>query len=107
VEVAVLGLKELPAQFWSRANRRKQAEIELPIDPARVERAELHTTTWAGGPGKVKDYFTLNGRHFPVAEGGRSPDLLHGAARRTGACSGAGPTPSRSCPTPNTMASRS
>jgi hypothetical protein len=69
VEVAVLGLKELPAQFWSRANRRKQAEIELPIDPARVERAELHTTTWAGGPGKVKDYFTLNGRHFPVAEG--------------------------------------
>jgi len=69
VEVAVLGLKEVPAQFWSRANRRKQAEIELPIDPAAIERAELHTTAWAGGPGTVKDYFTLNGRHFPVAEG--------------------------------------
>ena len=23
----------------------------------------------AGGPGEVKDYFTLNGKHFPIADG--------------------------------------
>ncbi|NUP99738.1 MAG: hypothetical protein HUU35_07780 [Armatimonadetes bacterium] len=69
VEAAVFGLKELPPQFWSRANRLKKAEIELPVDPARIERAELHVVTWAGGPGKVKEYFKLNGRHFPVADG--------------------------------------
>lgn len=69
VAVAVLGLKELPKRFWSRANRPRQAEIELPIDPARIERAELHTTAWAGGPGQVQDYFKLNGRHFAVADG--------------------------------------
>lgn len=69
VAVGVFGLKELPRRFWSRANRPKSAVIPLSIDPARIERAELHTTAWAGGPGEVKEYFKLNGRHFPVAEG--------------------------------------
>jgi hypothetical protein len=69
VAVGVFGLKELPQRFWSRANRPKSAIIPLAIDPAQIERAELHTTAWAGGPGEVKEYFKLNGRHFPVAEG--------------------------------------
>lgn len=69
VTVAVLGLQELPPRFWSRANRPKRAVIPLPVEPARIERAELHTTAWAGGAGEVKEYFKLNGRHFPVAEG--------------------------------------
>jgi len=60
---------EPPAPFWSRAGRKATAAIPLDVDPARVERAELHVVTWRGGPGKVPDYFMLNGRHFPVAEG--------------------------------------
>lgn len=60
---------ELPAPFWSRAGRKATGTIPLDVDPARVERAELHVVTWRGGPGMVPDYFTLNGRHFPVAEG--------------------------------------
>lgn len=69
--VARFGLQELPRRFWSRINQRKSAVIVLPVDPARIARAELHTTTWTGGPGEVKEYFKLNGRHFPVAEGSR------------------------------------
>lgn len=67
VTVAIFSLTELPDRFWSRANRPKSAVIALPIDPAKIDRAELHTTTWTGGAGEVKEYFKLNGRHFPVA----------------------------------------
>jgi hypothetical protein len=69
VAVGVFGLQELPSRFWSRANRPKSAVIPLPMEPAQIERAELHTTAWAGGPGEVKEYFKLNGRHFAVADG--------------------------------------
>jgi hypothetical protein len=69
VAVGIFGLRELPRRFWSRANRPQNAVIPLPINPTAIERAELHTTAWAGGPGGVKEYFKLNGRHFPVAEG--------------------------------------
>jgi hypothetical protein len=60
---------ELPTHFWSRAKRKKTCEITLDLDPGSIERAELYVVTWTGGAGTVKEYFTLNGRHFPVAEG--------------------------------------
>jgi len=60
---------ELPKKFWSRANRLLRCDIVLDADPARIERAELIVLTWTGGAGGVKEYFKLNGRHFPVAEG--------------------------------------
>ena len=69
VEVGVFTLAQMPERFWSRANRPKSATIALPVDPAKIEQAELHTVTWTGGAGGVKEYFKLNGRHFPVAEG--------------------------------------
>lgn len=69
VEVAVFGVKDLPAPFWSRANRPGSAVIMLPMNPATIERAELHSVSWTGGPGEVKEYFQLNDHHFPVAEG--------------------------------------
>jgi hypothetical protein len=69
VRVAVLNVDTLPERFWSRAGREKSATITLPFDVSRIERAELHTVAWTGGAGAVKEYFTLNGRHFPVAEG--------------------------------------
>lgn len=69
VEVRVFNVAQLPERFWSRANKPKSAVIPLPMDAAQIERAELHTVAWTGGAGNVKDYFTLNGRHFPVAEG--------------------------------------
>lgn len=69
VEVGVFNLAELPPRFWSRANRPKSAQIVLPMDAGRIERAELHALAWTGGPGEVREYFKLNGRHFPVADG--------------------------------------
>ncbi|MCC6419703.1 MAG: VCBS repeat-containing protein [Gemmataceae bacterium] len=59
--------KNLPTRFVSRADRRLGCDIELDVDPARIERAELHTVVWDGGRGKVEDYFTFNGRPLKVA----------------------------------------
>lgn len=69
------GLAEKPVPFWSRANQKRRATIELDIDPADIERAELHTVVWDGGRGGVKEYFTLNGRHFEVAGAGRHDSI--------------------------------
>jgi hypothetical protein len=71
VRVTVHPIRDLPPHFWSRAGRLKEAVIPLDIDPARIESAELHTVTWDGGAGTVKEYFKLNGRFFPVAGSGR------------------------------------
>jgi hypothetical protein len=60
---------ELPKKFWSRANKLQRCAITLDFDPATIERAELVVITWTGGAGGVREYFKLNGRHFPVAEG--------------------------------------
>ncbi len=69
--VALYYAHDLPTSFWSRANNKKTCHIALDVDPSRIERAELCVVTWTGGAGGVKDYFTLNGRHFPIAEGSR------------------------------------
>ena len=60
---------DLPESFWSRDNRAKHCTIQLDEPPSQIEEAELYVITWTGGPGDVTDYFTLNGTHFPVAEG--------------------------------------
>ena len=62
---------DLPDHFWSRAKQLKTCTLDLDLDPARIERAELNVVTWAGGAGTVKEYFKLNGVHYPVAEGSR------------------------------------
>ena len=49
----------------------KTCTLDLDLDPARLEAAELHLVTWTGGAGTVKEYFTVNGVHYPVAEGAR------------------------------------
>jgi len=60
---------DLPSSFWSRDNREKNCTIMLDESPEQIEKAELYVITWTGGPGEVMDYFTLNGHHYPVAEG--------------------------------------
>jgi hypothetical protein len=70
-EVILLAPHDLPDHFWSRANQLKTCSLDLDLDPARIEKAELHTVTWTGGPGNVREYFKLNGVHYPVAEGTR------------------------------------
>ena len=67
--VILVKSSDLPKPFWSRANRLKEATIQLDVDPAEIEEAELHIVSWTGGAGEVKDYFTLNGTFLPVAEG--------------------------------------
>jgi len=63
--------RDLPERFTSRIKRRLACTIELDVEPSRIERAELHVVTWDGGRGTIKDYFTLNGHAFPVAEEGK------------------------------------
>jgi hypothetical protein len=67
--VALYSSPDLPADFWSRAGRFKGCSLVLDVESSRIERAELYVVTWTGGAGRVKEYFKLNGRHFPVAEG--------------------------------------
>ncbi|HOW66620.1 MAG TPA: hypothetical protein PK256_15155 [Verrucomicrobiota bacterium] len=62
---------DLPDHFWSRANQKKSCTVDLDVDPGCIEKAELHMITWTGGAGTVKSYFTINGVHYPVAEGDR------------------------------------
>jgi hypothetical protein len=70
-DVNLFAPHDLPTHFWSRANQLKTCNIDLDLDPARIQRAELNVVTWAGGAGTVKEYFKLNGVHYPVAEGSR------------------------------------
>ena len=67
---------DLPKPFVSRMNRILSCSIPIDLDPASIERAELHTVTWDGGRGTVADYFTLNGRALPVAGQGRH-DMIY------------------------------
>jgi hypothetical protein len=69
--VALYYAHDLPLSFWSRAKNKKTCSVMLDVEPAKIERAELFVVTWTGGPGEVKDYFTLNGKQFPVAEGSK------------------------------------
>jgi len=59
----------MPKPFWSRDSKEITASIQLDVEPDEIERAELHVVSWTGGPGDVKDYFTLNGQHLAVADG--------------------------------------
>ena len=61
----------LPVPFWSRAGKRKEAVIELPVAPGRVQRAQLHIVTWDGGRGTVEHPFRLNGQPVEVCASGR------------------------------------
>jgi hypothetical protein len=69
--VVLFAPHDLPDHFWSRAGQRKTCHFDLDLDPARIEKAELHVVTWTGGAGTVREYFKLNGVHYPVAEGDR------------------------------------
>ena len=69
--VVLFAPHDLPGHFWSRASQLKTCSIDLDLDAARIQRAELHMVTWTGGAGNVKEYFRLNGAHYPVAEGDR------------------------------------
>ena len=70
-QVTLYSSHDLPKGFWSRAGRKQRCTIYLDVAPERIERAELHVNAWTGGAGTVKEYFRLNGHHFPVAEGAK------------------------------------
>ena len=70
-EVTIYEMAEQPAPFWSRSGRRIQSSIAIDIDPQEIISAELHVVAWTGGAGEISDYFQLNDRHYPIAEGER------------------------------------
>lgn len=71
VQVVLFAPHDQPVPFWSRAGQRKTCHLDLEVAPERIEQAELQVVTWTGGAGTIKDYFKLNGVHYPVAEGDR------------------------------------
>jgi hypothetical protein len=74
--VALYPSRDLPVPFWSRAKQKKTCTIDLDVDPARIERAELNVVVWDGGAGSGQDYFTLNGAPLAVAGSGKH-DVLY------------------------------
>jgi hypothetical protein len=70
-KVVLFAPHDLPDHFWSRATKLKTCTLDIDLDPERIEKAELHIITWTGGAGTIKEYFKLNGVHYPVAEGQR------------------------------------
>lgn len=66
---------DLPQPFWSRDDKIKECTIRLDVEPTDIVAAELHVVAWTGGPGEVNDYFTLNGKHYAIAEGDKHETL--------------------------------
>ncbi len=73
--VTMYASRDLPMPFWSHNNEKKVCTIEVDVDPARIERAELNVVLWDGGAGNVKEYFTLNGTPLAVAGSGQQEVL--------------------------------
>jgi hypothetical protein len=80
VLVELVPARDLPVPFWSRANRSRACSIALDSDPGRIEQAELDVVVWDGGAGTVNDYFTFNGKAFPVAGTGKH-DVIYSRSK--------------------------
>ena len=74
--VTMHSASRMPRPFASRVGKKRICSIDLPYEPADIERVQLHTLAWGGGPGDVKDYFTLNRQFYEVADHG-SHTLLY------------------------------
>ncbi|MEX1239987.1 MAG: hypothetical protein WEB30_09720 [Cyclobacteriaceae bacterium] len=68
---------DMPAPFWSRANRLKTCTIFADVVPKKIQRAELHVIIWDGGEGQVKDHFKFNGKALPLASGNHRHDVIY------------------------------
>lgn len=69
--VLIYSSRDLPIPFWSRMNQKKSCTIDIDMDPANIERAELNVVVRDGGSGSIKNYFTLNGQSLAVASEGK------------------------------------
>ena len=74
--VSLYAPAELPAPFWSRANRLKTLTIELPQGLSTLERARLYLKVWDGGQGTVEHAFTINGHPYDVVSGRAVHDVV-------------------------------
>ena len=61
VTVKMYGPESVPTPFWTRKGEKKSCVIDVPHDPADVERAQLHVVLWDGEHGDNADLVTLNG----------------------------------------------
>jgi hypothetical protein len=75
--VALYPAMDLPAPFWSRAGQVKWCRLPLDVDPARIQRGELHVVIWDGGRGTIDEPFTLNGHPVDVAGAAHHDVLYH------------------------------
>ncbi len=74
--VRVFTAPKLPTPFWSREGNVHKCTIPLDVDPADIDKAELHVSIWDGGAGTTKEPFTLNGEPLAVAGKGKH-DVLY------------------------------
>lgn len=69
-KVILVASRDLPLPFVAQPNQKKTCTINVDVDPANIEQAELHVVLRDGGVGNKKDYFTLNGVPLALAEKG-------------------------------------
>ena len=69
VTVNLYGPESVPTPFWTRVGEKKSCVINIPHDPADVERAQLHVVLWDGEHGENADLVTLNGEILKDAIG--------------------------------------
>jgi len=75
-KVTLFSCSAMPKPFWSRASRKKTATITLPVNPGRIERAQLLVKAWDGGEGTVKNPFTINGHPYSIVSGKHIHDVV-------------------------------
>ena len=67
---------DMPAPFWSRADREAKATLILPDDLSRVKAVQLITKIWDGGEGTIENPFTVNGFPYNITSGKAIHDVV-------------------------------
>jgi hypothetical protein len=67
---------DMPAPFWSRADREAIATLLLPDDLSRVKTAQLVTKIWDGGEGTIENPFAINGFPYGITSGMAIHDVV-------------------------------
>lgn len=69
-KVTVFASRDFPQPFSAQANQRKNCTINMDVDPATIERAQLHLVVRNGGGDGKKDLLLLNSVPLALAETG-------------------------------------
>ncbi|MEM8875908.1 MAG: hypothetical protein AAGD32_16795 [Planctomycetota bacterium] len=64
--VTMVHVDEPIGSMWARDDQVETRTLTVDVDPAEIDRAELHLTLWDGGVEEVEHPFHFNGHPLPV-----------------------------------------